>query len=296
MCAECQSLQQVIEDLKDQLQAERGTISQQARTVLALERKLKAKDEDENVDPLVKQLLTYAAMVFKKNRNWETGAKTDRYQLTDKTLREKTKLARKQGHPKDKAVGVAFDWCKTVIFGLSLIPYVGARGRAGLPYAGSKRLVDIQYAFGEQQWERCWLEATGQPWADDPEVIERDKAWAADSTVPPADSPQWARAMRSAKQTGDALAAIQPLLFNPKDDPADAVIHALEQRGLSWRCTGGSNWVAQCPAHDDRSPSMTFTDDGEKVLVHCFAGCTGEEIREGLGLEWSAFFRSERAA
>jgi DNA primase len=38
--------------------------------------------------------------------------------------------------------------------------------------------------------------------------------------------------------------------------------------------TGNGTWLACCPAHEDRSPSMSVRelDDG-RVLVHCFAGC-----------------------
>lgn len=31
--------------------------------------------------------------------------------------------------------------------------------------------------------------------------------------------------------------------------------------------------MCRCPAHDDRTASLSVSDDGEKVLVHCFAGC-----------------------
>ena len=36
----------------------------------------------------------------------------------------------------------------------------------------------------------------------------------------------------------------------------------------------GSSWMARCPAHDDRDPSLSIqnTDDG-KLLVRCHAGC-----------------------
>lgn len=36
----------------------------------------------------------------------------------------------------------------------------------------------------------------------------------------------------------------------------------------------GSHWMAPCPAHEDKSPSLSIrdTDDG-KILVHCHAGC-----------------------
>ena len=55
--------------------------------------------------------------------------------------------------------------------------------------------------------------------------------------------------------------------------------------------TGPSNWIATCPAHEDRSPSMTVRefDDG-RVLLHCFAGCSVESILGALGLKWDALF------
>lgn len=68
---------------------------------------------------------------------------------------------------------------------------------------------------------------------------------------------------------------------------ADLVLSACKKV----RQTGPSNWIACCPAHDDRSPSMTVRefDDG-RVLLHCFGGCSVEEILGALGLKWDALF------
>jgi putative DNA primase/helicase len=55
-----------------------------------------------------------------------------------------------------------------------------------------------------------------------------------------------------------------------------------------WRCTidaetiakalggrrTGTGWSARCPTHDDRSPSLSLSNAGGKVLVHCHAGCS----------------------
>jgi hypothetical protein len=36
----------------------------------------------------------------------------------------------------------------------------------------------------------------------------------------------------------------------------------------------GNGWTARCPAHDDRNPSLSITEDRDgRVLLHCFAGC-----------------------
>lgn len=55
--------------------------------------------------------------------------------------------------------------------------------------------------------------------------------------------------------------------------------------------TGGGRWLACCPAHDDRHPSMTIRelDDGT-VLLHCFSGCGAQEILGAVGLDFSDLF------
>jgi len=57
----------------------------------------------------------------------------------------------------------------------------------------------------------------------------------------------------------------------------------------------GSGWIARCPAHDDRIPSLSLriTESG-RLLAHCFAGCAFDEIREALGLIGDRFSPSPR--
>ena len=49
----------------------------------------------------------------------------------------------------------------------------------------------------------------------------------------------------------------------------------------------GQGWTARCPAHDDRSPSLSIreADDG-KILLHCWSGCDPEAILTAIGLTW----------
>jgi len=51
------------------------------------------------------------------------------------------------------------------------------------------------------------------------------------------------------------------------------------------RDRGGGSYSAKCPAHDDRSPSLSIKlcDDG-RILMHCFAGCDVEDVCSALGL------------
>lgn len=66
---------------------------------------------------------------------------------------------------------------------------------------------------------------------------------------------------------------------------------ALVSRLAKVRETARGNWLACCPAHEDKSPSLTLreTEDGH-VLVHCFAGCSAQEILSAVGLEFDALF------
>jgi hypothetical protein len=55
--------------------------------------------------------------------------------------------------------------------------------------------------------------------------------------------------------------------------------------------TGPDTWMACCPAHEDRSASLSIrhADDG-KILLHCFAGCSSHEVIGALGLKISDLF------
>jgi hypothetical protein len=50
---------------------------------------------------------------------------------------------------------------------------------------------------------------------------------------------------------------------------------------LGGRWNGGSGTV-RCPAHDDRTPSLSISDGEDRVLVHCFAGCPQASVIEAL--------------
>ena len=52
--------------------------------------------------------------------------------------------------------------------------------------------------------------------------------------------------------------------------------------------TGNGKYLACCPAHPDKSPSLAIkqTDDG-KILLHCFSGCQVSDIVAAVGLELS---------
>ena len=55
--------------------------------------------------------------------------------------------------------------------------------------------------------------------------------------------------------------------------------------------SGSSTWTCQCPAHDDRTPSLRVTqlDDG-RMLIHCFAGCGAAEVLSAVGMSMTDLF------
>jgi hypothetical protein len=71
---------------------------------------------------------------------------------------------------------------------------------------------------------------------------------------------------------------------------------ALLDRLQGVRQTGPGRWLAKCPAHEDRSPSLSLRelDDGI-VLVKCFAGCGAADVVGAVGLGLSDLF-PDRAA
>jgi hypothetical protein len=66
----------------------------------------------------------------------------------------------------------------------------------------------------------------------------------------------------------------------------DALISRLEHVRRS-----GNGWTARCPAHADRTASLSVAvgDDG-RVLCHCFAGCAVADVVAAVGLSVADLF------
>ena len=50
------------------------------------------------------------------------------------------------------------------------------------------------------------------------------------------------------------------------------------------------SWTACCPAHEDKSPSLSIRDAGGKVLLHCFGGCHVNDILSAVGMDINDLF------
>jgi len=57
------------------------------------------------------------------------------------------------------------------------------------------------------------------------------------------------------------------------------------------RKTGSNKWLACCPAHDDKNPSLSITEipDG-RILVYCFTGCSAASVVEAMDLSLADLF------
>lgn len=52
--------------------------------------------------------------------------------------------------------------------------------------------------------------------------------------------------------------------------------------------TGEGRWVACCPAHQDKSPSLSIRLlNDERILLHCFSGCDVASVLRALGLDFA---------
>lgn len=60
------------------------------------------------------------------------------------------------------------------------------------------------------------------------------------------------------------------------------------------KVSGG--YIARCPAHDDRSPSLSITEKKHRetgediILIHCHAGCGATEVLDAVGLDHSVLY------
>jgi hypothetical protein len=60
---------------------------------------------------------------------------------------------------------------------------------------------------------------------------------------------------------------------------------------LNARRIGPGRWMAKCPGHPDRTPSLSIaTGRDGRVLVRCWAGCDTKAVLNAAGLAWADLF------
>ena len=57
------------------------------------------------------------------------------------------------------------------------------------------------------------------------------------------------------------------------------------------RQTAPGRWISRCPAHEDKSPSLSIREleDG-RVLLHDFGGCETLDVLQAIGLDFGDLF------
>jgi DNA primase len=72
---------------------------------------------------------------------------------------------------------------------------------------------------------------------------------------------------------------------------AEALLSRLE--GVKQR--SADRWSARCPAHEDKSPSLSIREiEGDRTLVHCFSGCQPLDVVRAVGLTLNDLFHDGR--
>ena len=85
-------------------------------------------------------------------------------------------------------------------------------------------------------------------------------------------------------ETETAQSPYPPIVIT--DLPTDIVLPRLV-------CVRGTppSWTARCPAHADHDPSLSLAETEDKrLLIHCHAGCTAEQVMAAIGLDLQQLF------
>jgi hypothetical protein len=87
------------------------------------------------------------------------------------------------------------------------------------------------------------------------------------------------------REVGKKSGATEISYRRGETNPTDLVLCRLADCGSTVRGSGRDHWEAQCPAHDDRHPSLSVSiGDDERALVNCHAGCDTADVLGALGL------------
>ena len=85
-------------------------------------------------------------------------------------------------------------------------------------------------------------------------------------------------------------------MMSPPTNAYEQLLDRLRDDGKIVRATGSNRSIAQCPAHDDRNPSLSITQIEGQALLHCHAGCHVDDILNALGLSPRDLFDDRQGA
>lgn len=74
-----------------------------------------------------------------------------------------------------------------------------------------------------------------------------------------------------------------PTQLSPIDNLLSRLTHVVDR--------GAGRWMACCPSHEDRHPSLAIEDTADgAVLIHCFAACSPSEVLAAVDLGLSDLY------
>jgi AAA domain/Toprim domain len=74
----------------------------------------------------------------------------------------------------------------------------------------------------------------------------------------------------------------------------DRLLDALRSHGRQVRDNSNGHAMAQCPAHDDRNPSLGIKALEGMAVMYCYAGCSTPDVLDALGLMLADLFDNQR--
>lgn len=165
------------------------------------------------------------------------------------------------------------DFCLQAIDGCALKPFVGPKGRQATTDGGAKRFDDPTLIFRDETTIERFAGYVDEANEADDAAVAR-----AENDLEAHRSGAYVTAEMGRRGTVGAP-LVYPLGLR-------TVLERLAERNLTARGSGVS-YKAQCPAHDDREPSLSITEKADgRVLLHCFAGCLVNDVLAELGLSF----------
>lgn len=64
------------------------------------------------------------------------------------------------------------------------------------------------------------------------------------------------------------------------------------------KCVGDNKYMALCPAHNDKNPSLSIgcSKDKGQILLHCHAGCKTEDVLHSVGLQLKDLYKKKKGS
>lgn len=53
-------------------------------------------------------------------------------------------------------------------------------------------------------------------------------------------------------------------------------------------------WMARCPTHDDKHPSLSIREINDRLLIKCFTGCEALDVVQAVGLQLRDLFAGDK--